>query len=772
METKRNGSNGESWPVELFGPSRAASEDFFVSARSSLPEAPAPDAAQRTPPAELLVAIEELCARQSHDLFAPEVMLNRELTWLNFNYRVLREAQDDRNPLLERVFYLSVVHSNLDEFFMKRIGGLKQQREAGVESLTLDGRNPKQQIDACYARVRDLEQRAQNVFRGLDVELRAEGIQVGPPIEVEGKEREWVREHFLTNIFPLLTPQATDPAHPFPFISNLSLNLLVSLRYPGDEEHHSARVKVPVGTGLPRFLKLPERDCFLPMEYVIAANLDQLFPGMQVVDVVFFRVTRNANTERDEELADDLLELIETELRDRKFAPVVRLEVMAGISDEQRALLATELELEDDDVFESDDLLGLSELKELLALRRPDLRFAPHHPVDAPEFARAPNLFDVILRSGPVLVSHPYESFASSVERFLEQASRDPRVRAIKMTLYRTSSSSRVVDFLIDAARNGKQVAVLVELKARFDEAANIRWANSMEEAGIHVTYGVLGLKTHCKTLLIIRQDPDRIRRYAHLGTGNYHAGTARSYSDFSLFTCDEVVGSDLTELFNYLTTGYTPRRNYQKLLPAPKRLKPALLERIRREGILAESGREGRIRIKTNALQDVDVIRALYQASQSGARVELLIRDTCCLLPGVPGLSQNIRVISIVGRFLEHARLFYFGNDGDEQYYLGSADCMKRNLESRIEVMVPVEDPGPREILRHFLETQWTDMRNAWEMQPDGSYVQRVPDGDSPDGRRTRGSQERLVQYFEVRAATALRLRRRGMAGPERTPE
>ena len=336
------------------------------------------------------------------------------------------------------------------------------------------------------------------------------------------------------------------------------------------------------------------------------------------------------------------------------------------------------------------------------------------------------------------------------------------------MTLYRTSSSTRVVDLLIEAARNGKQVAVLVELKARFDEAANIRWANTMEEAGIHVTYGVLGLKTHCKVILVIRQDPDRIRRYAHLGTGNYHAGTARAYSDFGLFTCEEDVGHDLTELFNYLTTGYSPRRHYTELLPAPKLLKPAILEKIRRERRHAEAGREARVRIKTNALQDKDVIRALYEAGRSGVQVELLVRDTCCLLPGIPGLSESIRVISTVGRFLEHARLFYFHNDGDEEFYLGSADLMKRNLESRVEVMVPVDATGPREILRRFLDIQWADRRNAWDMQPDGSYVQRS--GEAPDGeRRARGSQELLVAYFEQRAAVARRLRRRGMAGPER---
>ena len=764
MEEKRNGAASEPEAPEWW---ETRAESRFSA---DLEADPADSLEIRTPPAELLVPFEELWSRGTFDLSSPEVMLNRELTWLNFNYRVLREADDERNPLLERVFYLSVVHSNLDEFFMKRVGGLKQQLAAGVGSLTLDGRTPKEQIDHCYTRVRDLEERAARTYLILDRELRGQAIEVGPPVEINEVEREWVRDHFLTSMYPLLTPQATDSAHPFPFISNLSLNLLVTLRYPGDDELHTARVKVPVGTGLPRFLRLPERECFLPVEYVIAANLDLLFPGMDVVDVAFFRVTRNANTERDEEQADDLLELIESELRDRKFAPVVRLEVMSGISNEQRELLTAELELSADDVFVSEDLLGLSELRELLGLQRPDLRFPPHHPVEAPDFVRTTNLFDVILRQGPILVSHPYESFTGSVERLLQEASRDPRVRAIKMTLYRTSSSSRVVDYLIDAARNGKQVAVLVELKARFDEAANIRWANSMEEAGIHVTYGVLGLKTHCKTLLIIRQDPDRIRRYAHLGTGNYHAGTARFYSDFSLFTCDETVGADLTELFNYLTTGYTPRRAYKKLLPAPKRLKPALLEKIRREAEFARAGEQGFVRIKSNALQDVDLIRALYQASQDGVRVELILRDTCCLLPGIPGLSDNIRVISIVGRFLEHARLFQFGAGGEDEFYLGSADCMKRNLESRVETLVPVEDLGPREILRDFLDIQWRDRRNAWEMQPDGSYVQRAPDPEAKHPSDLRGSQERLVQYFEARAAASKRLRRRGMAGPERS--
>ncbi|KAA3611967.1 MAG: polyphosphate kinase 1 [Planctomycetota bacterium] len=701
----------------------------------------------------------------NHDLSNPGYFLNRELTWLNFNFRVLREAEDPRNPLMERVKFLAIVSSNLDEFFMKRIGGLKQQVGAGVRKLTVDGRTPEQQIHECVDLVRLLEERKRRVFKEIKLLLQQEDIYVCNFKELEEPDKEYLRDYYFENIYPLVTPQATDPAHPFPFVSNLSLNLLVSLRYPDDEESHDslARVKVPIGAGIPRFFKLPERNVFVPMEGVIANNLDLLFPGMEVNSCATFRVTRNANTESDEDTADDLLSLIESELRQRKFAPIVRLEVQNSMDPHHRGMLAAELGLDEhDDVHEVEGMLGMRDLMELMSVGGASLRDKPHHSVDHPELQTDRNIFHIIRDNGPILLHHPYEAFATSVERFLREASRDPKVRAIKMCLYRTSSDTKVINYLIDAARNGKQVAVVVELKARFDEAANIRWANRMEEAGIHVTYGVVGLKTHCKVILVVRQDYDGLKRYAHIGTGNYHAGTARLYSDLGMLTCDRNIGKDLTELLNYLTTGFKPKRNFAKLLPAPKVAKPALLEKIQREIEHARAGQKAHILFKMNALEDSVITRALYKASQAGVRVELIIRDTCRLRPGIPGLSENARVISVVGRFLEHTRIYHFHNNGKEEFYLGSADCMSRNLNSRVEVLAPIEEPHLTREVALFLEAQLQDRRNAWEMRPDGSYFQWQPEGDQP----AKGSQELMIDFYGRRNREVTRLKRRRTRG------
>ena len=497
--------------------------------------------------------------------------------------------------------------------------------------------------------------------------------------------------------------------------------------------------------GVPRLLKLEGSHTFVRLESVIAANLDLLFPGMEIDSVARFRVTRNANTERDEEKADDLLALIESELRDRKFAPVVRLEVSPDLSPQLRAMLTSELGLDEDvDVFEVGGMMGTRDLMELVGLPFAALREPPLHPIDHPALGADPNIFNVIRESKHVLLHHPYVSFTTSVERFLREASTDPEVLALKMTLYRTSSDTKAIEYLIDAAQNGKQVAVVVELKARFDEQANIRWASRLEEAGIHVTYGVVGLKTHCKAILVVRHEHDKIRRYAHIGTGNYHAGTARQYTDLGLLTSDQKIGADLTELFNYLTTGYKPKRSYKKLLPSPKVLRAALLEKIEREIQKHSKKSPGLIQIKMNALEDPDITRALYRAAQAGVHVDLIVRDSCRLRPGVPGLSENVRVISIVGRFLEHARIIYFKNGGDEEYAIGSADLMRRNLSSRVEILAPVEDPNQQKELRRILDLQLEDTRNAWEMQPDGSYVKL----DSEDGaRRQPGAHDRAVQ-------------------------
>ena len=697
------------------------------------------------------------------DLSSPDLYLNRELTWLGFNYRVLHEAADERTPLLERVKFLAIVGSNLDEFVMKRIGGLKQQVAAGIRTTSIDGRRPDEQIAECEEVLRDLRQRERKVLASVVARLAEHDILISDYEELDEDDRAWLREYYYRNIFPLVTPQAMDPAHPFPFVSNLSLNLLVTVRHPKDDTVSLARVKVPVGTGIPRLLRLGDRNVFVPLEQVMADNLDLLLPSIEVENCELFRVTRNANAEGDEDQADDLLALIETELRERKFAPIVRLEVEKGMSKLHRGMLAAELGLDEErDVVEVEGTLGTRDLMEIASLDFPELHDPPLPPIDHPQLASDRPIFHVIREAGSILLQHPYESFSSSVERFLREASTDPKVRAIKMTLYRTSAQTKVINHLINAAQAGKQVAVVVELKARFDESANIQWASRLEEAGIHVTYGVMGLKTHCKLILVVRQDYGGLTRYAHIGTGNYHAGTARLYTDLGLLTSDDALGADLTELFNYLSTGYKPKRRYRKLLAAPTHLKKGLIDRIQREIGLHTAESPGRIQFKMNALEDGDVTRALYEASIAGVEVDLIVRDTCRLRPGIPGLSENVRVISVVGRFLEHARIYYFQNGGEPEYYIGSADLMQRNLESRVESVVPVEDPAHQEELRFVLETQLADCRSAWEMQPDGTYCQRVPGA----GRKGKSSQLLLAEHADKRLKEATRLRKRRPRG------
>jgi polyphosphate kinase len=690
------------------------------------------------------------------DLDSSDLYLNRELTWLEFNRRVLHEAQDTRTPLLERVKFLAILSSNLDEFFMKRIGGLKQQLGAGVHELSVDGRTPLEQLAACHDVVRDIKAQQRDLAVNLTELLSESGIWLSRYYELGEAEQAELREYYLENIFPLVTPIAMDPAHPFPFISNLSLNLLVSIVRADGKGTALARIKVPTGSGVPRFLQIGDSTHYVPLDDVIAHNLDLLFPGIQIERWDLFRVTRNAITESSEDQANDLLELIESELRDRKFAPIVRLEVSRGMPSVHRGMLAAELGLsEEEDVYEVEGLMQKRDLFQIAGIDRPDLHDEPHHPVDNFKIVDAPNIFHLIRKQGPILLQHPYESFATTVERFVREASTDPKVLAIKMTLYRTADKSRIIKHLLEAARNGKQVMVTVELKARFDESANIRWANHMEENGIHVAYGVVGLKTHSKVVFVLRRDYDGLRRYAHLGTGNYHSGTARLYSDLGVLTSDPVIGRDLTELFNFLTTGFVPNRGYQKLLPAPKHLKKGLLKRIKREIQQHSSESPGLIQFKMNALEDKEITRALYEASRAGVHVDLLVRDTCRLRPGIPGLSENVRVISIVGRFLEHTRIFYFRNGGDEEYYIGSADLMKRNLESRVETVVPVETPALRQELRSIIDLQLADRRNAWDMHADGTYVQRRP----MEGEEQRSSQEIQIQLAQRRLEEATRL-------------
>lgn len=689
------------------------------------------------------------------DLSDSQWYLNRELTWLEFNRRVLHEAIDDRTPLLERLKFIAIVSSNLDEFVMKRIGGLKQQIGAGMHEPTLDGRTPRQQVLESQALIRDIHGRTKEAFKAVRSLLEQKGIVIESYDSLSPKQKKHVREHFYTNIYPLLTPQSIDPAHPFPFISNLSLNLLVTLRYPKSRELTLARVKVPIGLGSPRFIRIGKADHFILLEEVMRNNLDTLFPGMHVAACEIFRVTRNANTEKDEEEADDLMAMIESELKERRFAPIVRLEIEAGMDPVHRGRLAAELELdEENDVFEVSGMLAMRDLFELAKLDYPRLHDPPHHPIDHPLLLTKRNIFHTIRDAGAVVLQHPYISFSTSVERFLREAADDPKVRAIKMTLYRTSAQSRIVDSLLQAAQNGKQVAVVVELKARFDEAANIRFAEMMEEAGIHVTYGVVGLKTHCKVILVVRQDYQGLRRYVHIGTGNYHAETARIYSDLGLLTCDETIAQDVTELFNYLTTGFSANRHYRALVPAPRFLKKSLLSKIEREIALHRERGGGLIQLKMNALEDGETVKALYRASMAGVKVDLYVRDTCRLRPGIPGLSDNIRVVSIVGRFLEHARLYYFRNGGQEEYFITSADAMKRNLEARVEVLCPVTEPELTAELRSILECYEADHRSAWDMQPDGTYLQRHP----AEGAPTEGTHQMLIEQAHKRLKEELK--------------
>lgn len=672
-----------------------------------------------------------------------ELYLNRELTWLSFNQRVLHEASDPRCPFLERLKFLSIVRSNLDEFFMKRIGGLKLQVTAGINTQTVDGRTPQQQINECLDVVAKIEDESQHVYEEIMAALFCHGIEIVSWKGLKKAERQKLNKFFRHDIFPLLTPQCVSPAHPFPFISNLSLNLLVSLRNPGANAASLGRVKVPIGSGISRFVPLDGGTRFIALEDVIEHNLGMLFRDETIESCAMFRVIRNANTEKDEEQAEDLLTLIESELNDRKMAPIVRVEISRSMSKKNQGMLAAELGLDEtQDVMASGTILGMRDLMEIATLDVPSLRDPAHLPVCHPELEKKRNIFHAIRDAGSILLHHPYHSFSSSVGRLLAEASSDPKVRAIKMTLYRTSESSRVVESLIAAARNGKQVSVVMELKARFDEDANIRRASRLEEAGINVTYGMVGLKTHCKVIFIVRQDYSGLRCYAHIGTGNYHADTARRYSDLGMLTCDEHICNDVTELFNYLTTGKRPQRPYGKILTAPKILKLKLLKKIDAEIAHAAAGRDGLIRFKCNALEDPDIVAALYRASMAGVQVSLIIRDTCRLRPGLANVSENVQVVSVVGRFLEHARIYHFGNGGNDEYYIGSADLMHRNLEHRIEVLAPIEKPALKNELDAIMSIQLADSRSAWDLQPGGAYIQRKP----KKGLTEPSSQEQLI--------------------------
>lgn len=668
------------------------------------------------------------------DLDDPALYLNRELTWLSFNRRVLAEAENDDNPLLEQIRFLSIFDSNLDEFFMKRIGGLKQQAGAGLNSLTVDGRSPKQQIEECEVQVAEALADRTFVMRELLQRLERAGIVIGSYSALEDEARETVRRQYMENVLPLVTPLAIDEAHPFPFVSNLSINLLIQVKDEAYGQPYLVRIKAPTSRRTPRFMQIAEQERYIPLEEVIAGNLDLLLPGAEVQSVGYFRVTRNAIVERNEIAASDLLEKIEAELSERRFAPAVRLEVSSDLCPNLREYLARELCLAaPGDVYVVSNFLGSADLMQLTGLQRPELKHPCFEPAVHPRLEAADSIFHELEKNGPLLLKHPYQSYDQSVTRLLREAVEDPCVLAIKTTVYRTSEDSAIVPLLVEAVTSGKQVAVVVELQARFDEAANIRWANRLEEAGIHVSYGVVGYKTHAKVTLIVRQTADgALQRYVHLGTGNYHSITARQYCDIGLMTLDPVIGADATELFNLMTSGSLGARKYGELLVSPKEMKRVLLEKIRREACHQQSESNGCIQIKTNALEDAVITRALYEATRAGVRVDLIVRDSCRLRPGLPGLSESARVISILGRFLEHARLYYFRNNGDEEYFIGSADTMNRNLELRVEALAPIRDRMLQAELRELLDLQLNDTVGAWEMDSDGAYRKRTPETDA----------------------------------------
>jgi polyphosphate kinase len=662
--------------------------------------------------------------------------INRELSTLDFNSRVLALAENEDLPLLERVKFLAIFSTNTDEFFQVRVAGLKDQEAAGIGTAP-DRLSVADQLRAIRSGVEGLLERRRVAFleRVLPA-LADEGVRFVGWEALDEVDRDWLGKVFVERIFPVLTPLAVDPGHPFPYISNLSLNLAVIVRDPAGGDRRFARVKVP--PLLPGFLALPDGERFVALEQVIAAHLDALFPGMDIETYHPFRVTRNADLTLEEEEADDLLEAVEMELRRRRFGRAVRLEIDSDVTEEVRDLLTRELDLRPEDVYDVEGPLDLTGLWLVFNLDRRDLKEEPFTPVAPARLTstdgETTDIFEVI-RRGDVLVQHPYESFSDSVEEFIAQASRDPQVLAIKQTLYRTSGDSKIVRSLIRAAERGKQVAALVELKARGDEAANIGWARALEQAGVHVVYGLVGLKTHSKTALVVRQEGDGITRYCHIGTGNYNASTARMYEDIGILTAEPDVGADLTDLFNFLT-GYSRRVDYRRLLVAPATLRPRMLELIAAE---TERGERGRIVWKLNNVVDPGIVDALYAASQAGVRIDLIVRAICCLRPGVPGLSETIRVRSIVGRWLEHSRIYYFGAgargghvgdnsdptvlpDGGE-FYVGSADMMDRNLDRRVEAVVPIGAPDLQLRLREILEMELADDVRAWEMASDGSW-------------------------------------------------
>ena len=679
--------------------------------------------------------------------------LDRERSWLAFNERVLELAEDPETPLLERVKFLAIFGSNLDEFFMVRVAGLKRRIATGVATRSAAGLQPREVLEKIWGRSRELMARHAACFQqDLLPELAAEGIELVRWSDLTDKEQGRLLILFRQQIFPVLTPLAVDPAHPFPYISGLSLNLAVVVRNPISGHKHFARVKVP--QSLHRFLEAsPQR--YVPLEDVMGAYLEELFPGMEVLEHHAFRVTRNEDLEVEEDDTENILKALEKELMRRRFGPPVRLEVEESIDPYVLDLLVRELNISESEVYPLPGPLDLTGLFAIAGLDRPELKYpafiaSTARGLSDVESASQPDIFAAV-RERDVLLHHPYDSFSTSVQAFLEQAANDDNVLAIKQTLYRTSGDSPIVDALIDAAESGKQVLVLVEIKARFDEQANIKWARKLEEAGCHVVYGLIGLKTHSKLSLVVRQEGDTLRRYAHVGTGNYHPKTARMYEDLGVLTADQQVGADLSDLFNRLS-GYSRRESYRRLLVAPRSLRQGLVSRIHDEITHHRAGRPARIQIKVNSIVDEAVIDALYRASQAGVPVDVWVRGICAIRPGVPGLSENIRVRSILGRFLEHSRVFVFGNGGDPEVWIGSADMMHRNLDRRIEALLRVTDPGHRSELAGLLELGTADDTSSWHLGADGAWTRHSHDAE---GRPLRNVQELLIDSRRRKRST-----------------
>ena len=687
------------------------------------------------------------------DLDDRALFFNRELSWLQFNARVLELAEDPRTPMLERLKFCAIVSSNLDEFFMVRVAGLHDQIDAGIETPLQDGRTPSETIEVIRSTVREhLARQAAVVNDELRPALSEHGIRIVGVGEVSAEERAALDERFRRQIFPVLTPLAVGLGRPFPYISNLSLSLGVVVRDPVGGMEAFARVKVPKEM-LPRFVPVGDGRTFVPLEDLIAKNLDVLFPGMEIVDHAVFRVTRDADFTVSDE-ADDLVRAVEDELRRRRFGEVVRVEVSASMSATMREQITASLSAEEEDIFEVTGLLDLEDLWDIVRVPgHSDLREPPWTPVTQPRLQpdedEAPDVMSA-MRKGDILLHHPYDSFSTSVERFVEQAVADPDVLAIKQTVYRTSDDSPLVPALIRAAERGKQAVCVVEVKARFDERANITWARALEQAGVHVVHGLPALKTHAKCLLIIRREGDGVRHYVHVGTGNYHPKTARLYTDFGLLTCDDQVGADVADMFNFLT-GFARPRRYRQVLVAPAHLRDAILGEIEATIAARTEGRRGRIRLKMNSLVDRRCIQALYRASQAGVEVELNVRGICCLRPGVPGVSENIRVHSVVGRFLEHSRIYAFERDGACTVYIGSADLMPRNLDTRVELLVPVRDPALAADLTDTLDRCMADDTHSWALHEDGEWERRSPDPHEP-----RNVQRELMDGHAARAAEA----------------